>query len=180
MVIFGTEVSRYVTNCARYHSAADLAGKTAAEQDQIILNYMGDHAGDASLKRLIEMSATITHELGHGTGVIHHTPETDSPTQPDHVNCTIRYYSPNEYPVDPGDRFELRARGNQPSEFCRVKHNCWGQLAINDDPAAPPSTGAALAAALRTEPVVLHQSLTPQAQPEAPALSISADLPGRS
>jgi hypothetical protein len=178
VVFFGVEVNRYVTNCVRYHSAADLAGKTAAQQDQFILGYLAeaDHAVDMSQKRTIEMSATMTHELGHGTGVNHHDPDDDSATDPDLANCTMRYYAPDEFPVDAADRFELAARGSQPSEFCRKKFNCWGQLAIDDDPAAPASPGIAPAANLTMEWFLQHQPATRQSEANAPELSISADL----
>jgi hypothetical protein len=176
VVIFGYNVGTYVSDCVRYHSAADLAGKTAVQQTSFILDYMQDHFEDAGQRRTIEMSATIAHELGHATGIIHHNPDNWSSKNPDLANCTMRYYGPEEFPVNPADRFELAARGNQPSEFCRKVFNCWGQLAINDDPAAPASPGIAPAATLGTE--WFHESLpaTRQFEVNAPELSISADL----
>jgi hypothetical protein len=176
VVIFGIEVNRYVTNCVRYHSAADLAGETAAQQDQFILGYLADHAEELSQKCIIEMSATMTHELGHGTGVKHHDPTDSGSKDPDLANCTMRYYGPREFPVNPADRFELIARGDQPSQFCRKSFNCWGQLAIDDDPAAPASPGIAPAAALATEWFYAHQPATRQSDTTPTTLSISADL----
>ncbi|MCX6902334.1 MAG: hypothetical protein NTW03_02405 [Verrucomicrobia bacterium] len=176
VAIFGYNVGAYVSDCVRYHSAADLAGKTAVQQTGFILDYMNDHFEDASQRRTIEMSATIAHELGHATGTIHHKPDYAGSSDPGLANCTMRYYAPNEFPVNPADRFELSARGNQPSEFCRKKFNCWGQLAINDDPSAPASPATARAAAFNT---TWSQQRRPNARPavaEASALSISADL----
>ena len=176
VVIFGANVNGYISSCVRYHSSADLAGKTAAQQNQFILDYVRGHADDARLKRSIEMSATIAHELGHGTGINHHNPQDDSPRDPDLANCTMRYYGPNEFPIDPADRYELDARGNQPSQFCRKKHNCWGQLAINDNPAAPASPGTAPAAAFTTAWFYDHDPAMRQSEATVPVLSISADL----
>lgn len=176
VVIYGGNVNDYVTRCVEYHSAADLAGRTAAQQSQIILDYMRDHRDDARTKRTIEMSATLAHELGHGTGINHHNPDNDTHTDPDLAHCTMRYYGPDEFAVDPSDRFELAARGHQPSQFCRKKHNCWGQLAINDNPSAPASPGAAPAPALAAGLYPPFQRATRQADAPAPTLSISADL----
>ena len=111
VVFFGVEVNRYVTNCVNYHSAADLAGKTKAQQDQFIQDFLAGHIGDFRQKRTIEMSATMTHELGHGTGVNHHDPDNASAADPDLANCTMRYYGPEEFHINPADRFELLALG---------------------------------------------------------------------
>jgi hypothetical protein len=176
VVIFGYNVGAYVSDCVRYHSAADLAGKTDVQASNFILDYMQDHFEDAGQRRTIEMSSTIAHELGHATGIIHHEPNTWSSKNPDLINCTMRYYGPKEFPVNPADRFELTARGNQPSEFCRKVFNCWSQLAINDDPAAPASPGIAPASEVSTAWFFQHQPATRQSSANSPALSISADL----
>ena len=176
VIIYGYNVGQYVAICVRYHSAADLAGKTDVDQTLFILDYIEDHFTNASRRRTIEMSATIAHELGHATGIIHHDPTDSSSTDPDLANCTMRYYAPWEFPVNTADRFELAARGNQPSQFCRQKFNCWGQLAINDDPAAAASPGTAAAASLAAERFDQQQTAARQSNEEAPTLSISADL----
>ena len=176
VVIFGYNVGAYVSGCVRYHSAADLLGKTDVQASNFILDYMQDHFGDADQRRTIEMSATIAHELGHATGVEHHKPDYWSSHNPDLANCTMRYYGPDEFPVNPADRFELTARGNQPSEFCRKVFDCWGQLAINDDPAAPASPGIAPASAVSTAWFFEHRPAIRQSDPAAPGFSISADL----
>ena len=98
------------------------------------------------------------------------------PAQPDLANCTVRYYGPNEFAVNPADRFELGARGNQPSEFCRKRFNCWGQLAINDDPSAPASPGPGLARALTPAWFYEQQRAARQPKAGAAALSVSAEL----
>ena len=88
----------------------------------------------------------MTHEMGHGTGVPHHEPTSDSPSIDALKNCTMRYYSPDEFGPNVGDRFELEARDNNPDSFCHRIHNCWGQIRITDNLNAAAGAEAGLTA----------------------------------
>ena len=177
--VYWANVKAYVKSCVVYHTEAACPPCTPAQLQDLAGAYEASHLLEAGRKNTIELSATITHEMGHGTGVLHHDPTYDGAADLGLKNCTIRYYAPDEFPRNVGDRFELDARGNNPDSFCRRKHNCWGHIRINDNLGAAAGAGAGAAAvpvpaSLRRPAVALAAAVAGVAEPAL--LEISADL----
>lgn len=179
--VYWANVKGYVKRSLVYHSKAACPACTPAELKDLAAAYEADHLPEAGRKKTIELSSTITHEMGHGTGILHHKPTSDSPADAGLKNCTMRYYAPSEFPRDIGDRFELNARGNNPDSFCRRKHNCWGHLRINDNLGAAAGAEAGEAAvpvpaSLRRPALAPATSVAVAGVAEPALLEISADL----
>ena len=180
--VYAAAVKAYVGDTVLYHSRAACPDCTSTQLAQEAKAYELSHSFDAGRKYTIELSATITHEMGHGTGVQHHAPVTDTPSDDTLKNCTMRYYDREEFPANAADRFELEARGNNPDNFCRRKHNCWGQIKITDSLEAE-ADGAALARGIPAQlphPTRLALASFPEIPgvpiPEPTLFELSADL----
>lgn len=187
--VYAANVAQYVFNTVYYHSEQDLKGLTSAQKLAVVNRYIAGHQVPYKRKNTIEMSATMAHELGHATGINHHKPVDFHPDNSALADCTIRYYSQNEFMVDPDDRFELASRGHSPNALCRTVFNCWGQLQVSDNPGAAAASGAAgFSPAPSTDAdrvsqlsqevpngTVLAQPLSRQ-EGEPAALDLSADL----
>ena len=184
VVAFASSITNYLVDCVRHHSASLTAGLTQAQADALIGGFIAGNLPDYRRKYVIELSATLAHEMGHATGLNHHDPTDSDFSRADLRNCTLRYYSPREFAADTVDRFELSARGHEPSTFCRAGFNCWGQVQVNDDPAAPAERAAAAAAAQGplADPVTSRRALQsgpPPADVDPGPLELSADLAWR-
>lgn len=174
--IFAANITNRVFQTVRYHTLADCpAPCDATSLDAWTSAYIGAFPHSFRTKYTIAFCATATHELGHATGLNHHDPADSDAKNGALANCLMRYYGPAEFVRDVGDRFELAARGHNPSFYCRESFDCWGQLRVTDNPAASKGTGNAMA----------HDTFAPRIAdtgrfaPVAPVetrLQVSADL----
>jgi hypothetical protein len=105
--------------------------------------HIADHPTDHSRRIWRELAATVTHELGHGINIDDlNPPNSDGPKE-----CLIRYMGVDEYPRDPNDRFEFKARQPWPSIFCDSAAgtvggvSCFRQITVTD---RQPAAAAAL------------------------------------
>jgi hypothetical protein len=175
--IYAANLTNRVYHTVRYHTEADCPSPCDEESLQLrTAAHIGAHPSSFSTKYTIAISATTTHEMGHATGMNHHEPAQSDPLKPDLANCIMRYYRRTEFERNVADRFELLARGHNPSLFCRNIFDCWGQLQVTDNPAA--SKGAAPASPVHHSPSRVARAglLLPPLFPVETRLELSADL----
>ena len=173
--IYAASVTNYVFDTVLYHTRGDCGTPCDDNRLNTLAGaFIGSNVFSFQTKYTIELSASMTHEMGHGTGVKHHKPENSDPKNSDLANCTMRYYGPKEFPINVGDRFEIFARGHNPNMFCRNIFNCWGQLQVTDNPDAAKGAAPASLARLRPSQVSLAGILPPF--PVETRLELSADL----
>ncbi|MBL9137047.1 MAG: hypothetical protein JNK85_14340 [Verrucomicrobiales bacterium] len=174
--IFAANITNRVFQTVRYHTYADCpAPCDATSLDAWTSAYIAAFPFSFRTKYTIAFCATATHELGHATGLNHHDPSDSDPKKAGLANCLMRYYGPAEFSRNVGDRFELMARGHNPSFYCRESFDCWGQLQVTDNPAA--TRGAANAVARDTHaPRIARMSPFTPTSPVETRLQVSADL----
>lgn len=107
--------------------------------------YIADHPTEHSKRIWRELAATVTHELGHGISIADLAPPNDGGPK----ECLIRYMGVADYPRDPNDRFEFKARQPWPSLFCDSAVgtvggvSCWRQIKVTDRQAAAAAPASA-------------------------------------
>lgn len=174
--IFASNITNRVFQTVRYHTSADCpAPCDATGLDAWTCAYIGAFPFSFRTKYTIAFCATTSHELGHATGLNHHDPADGDAKDADLANCIMRYYGHAEFGRNVGDRFELIARGHNPSFFCRKSFNCWGQLQITDKPAASAGSASVMARDTHAPRIAWTSPVTPPVPVET-RLLVSADL----
>lgn len=147
--------------------------------------YIADHPTEHSKRIWRELAATVTHELGHGISIADLAP----PNSGGPKECLIRYMGVDEYPRDPNDRFEFKARQPWPSIFCDSAVatvggvSCWHQIKVTDRQAAaaaaPASSGDEAHTSIDRGRHAGLQSVSPSglAMPAAAIVQPSTNLP---
>ncbi len=128
-VVYHTQGLPRFTNYAQLPPAerAAMAQAMAAEADQ----YIAEHPVDYWTRSLKQTATVVTHELGHGVGILDH-----DPAQEGDPLCLMRTFG-FDLPRNPLDRFELQARTPWPDLFCASTNathglGCQGQIKITD------------------------------------------------
>lgn len=142
-VLYLNQMTEYLRNTVVYHTLgldrfahweqlppaerAAMAREIAAEADQ----YIADHPADYWTRSLKQTATVVTHELGHGVGILDH-----DPAQAGDPLCLMRAFG-YDLPRNPLDRFELQARTPWPNLFCASTNathglGCQGQIKITD------------------------------------------------
>jgi hypothetical protein len=112
--VYPANIRRRVIGSVAYH----LNGTEPDAQKHI-----SEHPDDYAEHYARLLSRIISHEMAHGIGAPDHTPRADGDKK-----CVMRYFSLTDYPRNPADAFELKAR-TWPDSLCG---GCWGKVDVSD------------------------------------------------